>query len=159
METSTNAYSIRPMNSEDIKQLAAIYVRAYKDSDESWNENSAKRLLSYWYEIQPDLAFLAECGSTPVGGFIVAIKPWWDGNHLIDGELFVDPEFQHCGIGQELICTVLKIAKVKYAPVFWETWTFRNQDFPLTWYKRIGFEEIEEWIMLRAPVERVLCEC
>lgn len=94
-----------------------------------------------------------------VGGFVVAIKPWWDGNHLIDGELFVDPDYQRREIAKELFRKVLQAAKAEYAPVFWETWTFRNQEFPLTWYKRIGFDEIEEWIMLRAPVERVLSEC
>ena len=92
-----------------------------------------------------------------MGGFVVGVRPWWDGNHLVDGELWVDPPFQKRGVAAALLRHALQVAQTKYAPLLtWDTYTFRNDDFPLTWYKRIGFVEIEEWVMIRAQVADVL---
>src|SRR5206468_3100195 len=101
-------------------------------------------------------AFTAEVDGQPVGGFIVGVRPWWDGNHLVDGELFVDPEHQKRGVGKQLIARVLNEAVEKYKPTVWETYTFRDEGFPLSWYKQIGFAEISEWTMIRADVATVL---
>jgi GNAT superfamily N-acetyltransferase len=153
-----HSYSIRLMNSEDLDELAIVYLKAFQDPElgEDWSKQSALELISYWLQRQPDLAFVAEQEEKLVGAFIVGVRPWWDGNHLVDGELFVDPEYQKKGIGKELINKVLLVAKEKYAPLTWETYTFRAQEFPLSWYKQMGFEEIEEWVMIRANTESVL---
>src|SRR5437868_7079438 len=151
-----NQLSISQISINDMDKLAAIYVRALENSDERWTDTTAHALLSNWFARQPDLAFAASCGITLVGALFLGVRPWWDGNHVVDGELFVDPKYQRQGIAQELIRTGLRTAQQKYAPVLWETYTFRNQGFPLTWYKRLGFEEIEEWVMIRADVAKVL---
>ena len=74
----------------------------------------------------------------------------------MDGELFVDDDSQGKGVASDLIREVLLQAKAKYAPVVWESYTFKGQDFPLNWYKRMGFREIDEWVMIRADVADVL---
>lgn len=87
--------SIRLMRNEDLQQLAAIYVRSYvSEMHEKWTEKAAYALLLDWFKRQPDLAFAAEFDHRLVGAFVVGIRPWWDGNHLVDGELFVDPAYQ-----------------------------------------------------------------
>ena len=149
--------SIRLMKNEDLASLAAVYVRAFaSEINEKWTEERAYALLADWFRRQPDLAFAAESGGKLVGGFVVGIRPWWDGNHLVDGELFVDLEHQGTGIAGRLIRQTLVTAVEKYAPVIWETYTFRGQAFPMDWYKRLGFHEIEEWVMIRADVKQVL---
>lgn len=149
---------IRQMKKEDLHELAAVYVGAldHSNTNEKWTEQSAYALLLDWFKRQPDLAYVAELDQKLVAAFVVGVRPWWDGNHLVDGELFVDFEYQGRGIARELIGRTLSAAVEKYAPVTWESYTFRGQDFPLTWYKRLGFREIEEWIMIRADVAQLL---
>jgi len=48
------------------------------------------------------LAFLAEVNGKIAGGICGIIKPWWDGNHLVETELFLRPEFQRQKVGTGL---------------------------------------------------------
>jgi GNAT superfamily N-acetyltransferase len=150
-----NPLHIRLMTNDDLPVLSQIYVRALDDTDERWNQESAQALLSDWLRRQPELAFTAEYDNEIAGAFVVAVRPWWDGNHLVDGELFVEPKLQQHGIARHLLKRVLDEAMEKYSPVLWESYTFRNDTFPLTWYKRLGFREIEEWVMIRADIASV----
>mgnify|MGYP001581110235 CR=1 FL=1 len=90
-----------------------------------------------------------------VGGFIAGIKPWWNGNHLVDGEIFVHPEFQKKGVGNALSKIMFKRAIEKYDAKVWDTYTFRGK-FPLKWYKKLGFEEINEWTMISGDIRKAL---
>jgi ribosomal protein S18 acetylase RimI-like enzyme len=152
----TESIEIRKFDETDLDELAEIYIRSFAGaSQESWTHSSARKLVAYWLKRQPDLAFAADCDGVLAGGFIVGVKPWCDGNHLVEGELFVDPRFQRRGAAIELLRHTLRVAVQKYAPVEWETYTFRGDKFPLSWYRRIGFEEIEEWVMIRARTDRI----
>jgi len=95
---------IRPMRKEDLRQVAEIYTIVYQKFDigEKWTTKTALKLLDYWYKKQPDLAFVAESNRKIVGAFVAGIKPWWDGNHISDGEIFVHPDFQKQGIATKL---------------------------------------------------------
>jgi GNAT superfamily N-acetyltransferase len=147
------------MTDHDLHQLAAIYVRALESEvNEKWTEQTAYALLTDWFRRQPDLAFVAEQDNRLVGALVVGVRPWWDGNHLVDGELFVDPEYRQRGIARNLMKQILLTAKEKYAPIVWETHTFRGQSFPLDWYQRLGFREIEEWVMIRADITKLLAK-
>ncbi|MDR3614521.1 MAG: GNAT family N-acetyltransferase [Candidatus Obscuribacterales bacterium] len=148
------------MRDEDLHELAVIYVSAFADPElnEHWTEQAAHALLSDWLKRQPDLAFVAESNNKLMGAFVVGIRPWWDGNHLVDGELFVALEHQGRGVARQLVQHVVLTAVEKYAVVVWESYTFRGQEFPLNWYKRLGFREIEEWVMIRADVAELLAD-
>lgn len=150
--------SIRQMKVEDLEDLSRVYVDAFKDPElgENWEPKSAYALLEDWFKRQPDLSFVAEYNNKLVGAFVVGVRPWWDGYHLVDGELFIASEYQKQGIGSRLIKEVLEEANKKYSPLTWETYTFRNQEFPLNWYKSIGFKEIEEWVMIKADISQIL---
>lgn len=153
--------SIKLATQQDLVPLARVYVSSLDaaQTDERWTEDSALALLTDWFRRQPDLFFAAEMDNKFVGGFVVAVRPWWDGNHLVDGELFVDPNSQNKGIARALIRHTLLEAVTKYAPVHWDTYTFNEQSFPLDWYYRLGFKPINEWIMIRADVREVLAAC
>lgn len=150
---------IIPTTEDQLDELGAVYLRALADNpDEHWQLAQARALLADWWHRQSDLFMSArnEHGVL-VGGFVVGVRPWWDGNHLVDGELFVDPQFQQEGVAKQLILAVLEKAKKRYAPLLnWDTYTFRNEGFPLNWYRRLGFTEIEEWVMIRADVDAVV---
>ncbi len=152
-----NALKIRNVEENDLKKLAEIYADTYTffDVGERWTKEKAYEMLKYWFEKQPDLCFLAECEVKVVGAFVVGVKPWWDGNHLIDGEIFVHPNYQKRGIGSILLKHVFEYALEKYQIVRWDTFTVKDK-YPLKWYKSIGFEEIKEWTMISANPQEVL---
>jgi ribosomal protein S18 acetylase RimI-like enzyme len=150
--------NIREVRNQDLPALADLYVKTYEDFDvgEKWDTSSSLELLKYWFDRQPDLAFLAEWDGKICGAFFVAVKPWWDGAHLVDGELFVDPEMQKMGIGSKLSIRIFEEAISKYNAKVWDTYTFRNSKHPLSWYKSLGFEEIKEWVMICGNLENAL---
>ena len=43
-----------------------------------------------------------------------------------------------------------------YDVVSFDAFTFRKFEFPLSWYKKLGFEEIKEWLMISGNVKKVL---
>lgn len=146
------------MKEEDFDVLAEIYVESYNDANigEKWNVDSACKLLAYWFKKQPDLAFVAEFNGEIAGGLISGIKPWWDGNRLSDGELFVDPKFQKRGVGTALMKELCEKAMKKYGAVSLDAFTYKNNKFPLSWYKSIGLEEVKEWAIVSGKLKDIL---
>ena len=148
---------IRPIKEKDLGKLSEIFTATYSafDVGERWTPESTQVMLRYCLKKAPDLCFIAEEKKEPLGAFFVGIKPWWDGNHLIDGEIFVHPDHQRKGIGPELLKHVFEYAIKHYNVVRWDTYTFRGK-YPLKWYKSLGFEEINEWTMISADPRKVL---
>ncbi|MBS3169169.1 GNAT family N-acetyltransferase [Candidatus Woesearchaeota archaeon] len=146
------------MQKEDLRQLAEIYSIVYQkfDIEERWTSESAKRLLSYWFDKQPDLAFVAEFNGKVVGAFIAGIKPWWDGNHLSDGEIFVHPDYQKKGIATKLSVALYEKALQKYNVISFDAYTFKKTKFPLSWYLSQGFVQNKEWIMISGDVKGIV---
>ncbi len=151
---------IREVKKEDLDTLAQIYVAAYQDVNisENWTPEAAHKLLDYWLMTHPDLAYLAKYQDNITGGFFVGVKPWWDGNHLYDGEMFVDPLYQGNGIGTLLLKSVFEVAKTKYQVVAWDAATIRNSIHPLQWYKKLGFQELDELTLITCNVDQVLSQ-
>ena len=131
---------IRNVKIEDLNELAIIYKDLYDNVDigENWTIESATNLLKYWYDRQPDLFFVDEEDGIIVGGVVSGIKPWFDGNRLIDGEIFVSNKFQGKHIATELFKTHLITAKEKYNATVMEFHTYGDEtEFPQNWYNRI----------------------
>ncbi len=149
---------IRLATKDDLKALAPIYVIAYNSLNigEQWTDKKAIILLEHLYNEQPDLFFVAVEGNNIIGGITAVVKPWWDGNHLTDGELFINPDYQGKGIGKQLIQTLFENADKKYQAVSWDTFTHRVYEHPLNWYKSMGFKEIKEWVMITGDIQEVL---
>ena len=71
--------NIREMRKEDLGRLSEIYAIVYQKFDvgEKWTSESSKKLLSYWFDRQPDLVIVAEFNEKVVGAFVAGVKPWW----------------------------------------------------------------------------------
>lgn len=151
---------IKKMQNKDIQKLAEIYALVYKKFDvgEKWTVDTAEQLLSFWLNKQPDLAFVAECDNKIVGAFVAGIKPWWDGNHISDGEIFVHPDYQGKGVGRELSKVLYKKALEKYAVTSFDAYTFKKTKFPLCWYESQGFLVNEDWVMISGDVKLALAK-
>ncbi len=150
--------TIRPVWQKDLGRLAQIYADVYKafDVGERWDKRAAGRLMAYWFKRQPDLFFVAEWKEKVVGAAVAGIKPWCDGNHLVDGEIFVHPDNQNQGIGAKLNRVLLERALQKYNAGTIDAVTFRNHEFPLCWYKRLGFKEVGEWVIISGKIKDIL---
>jgi len=142
----------------DIKKLAMVYVSAYNSIQigETWTTERAEEMLSFFFTKQPDLFFTAWVDKKIAGAIVAIVKPWWNGNHLVDGELFVGPDFQKMGIGKTLVRALFTEAKSKYAAVSWDTYTHIVHKHPLEWYKKLGFRTIDEWAMIEGTIDTVL---
>jgi GNAT superfamily N-acetyltransferase len=151
-------HEIRPIRQSDLKELGRVYVASYQnvDNGEQWTPESATKLLDDWLKKQPDLAYLAEVDKKIAGGFVVGVKPWWDGNHLTDGEIFVDPDYQKYGVGTQLLKHVFETAISKYDVVAWDTFTYTDTSHPLSWYTKLGFDRINNWAMITCNPKEVL---
>lgn len=150
---------IRLVKLEDIRSLAPIYKDLYDDADigEFWSIESAGKLLKYWYDKQQDLFFVAEEDGKAVGAIMSGIKPWFDGNRLVDTELFVAKNYQERHLGRELYKKHLSEAQRIYKAKVIEFHTYGDEnEFPQSWYKKIGFNKDKELIIMNANIEKVL---
>jgi GNAT superfamily N-acetyltransferase len=149
---------IRQAKRTDLESIARIYTQVYNQLDigEEWTKRRAFELLEYYFFKHPELAFTAKYDDKLVGAFFAGIKPWWDGYHLFDGEIFVRTEYRGHGIGRALLKAVLAVAKEKYDAVCWDAFTFTGRRSPLPWYKKLGISPSKGYSMMSGNVKEVL---
>lgn len=143
-EKLSQSYEIRLLTEKDIPAVASVYVEAFNKADigEEWIQETAENFMRWWFEREPNLFFVATHKGQIVGGVVAGIKPWWDGPHLADGELFVHPDFQKQGIGTKLLKTLLEEADRKYGEIVeFEGIASKEADFPMSWYKKLGIKK------------------
>lgn len=150
---------IRTATEADISRMAEVYVTAFQlvDPSERWSHATSEALLSFFLRAQPDLVFVAESGSKIIGGICGMAKPWWDGHHLVQTEIFLDPSAQRKGVGRALFQHFLMVAKTRYNATHMESITFKNLDFPSSWYLKLGFQDKTDWKVVFGEVD-VLAE-
>ncbi|MFH1233580.1 MAG: GNAT family N-acetyltransferase [Patescibacteria group bacterium] len=149
---------IRPMKEEYLEKVAVLYTEIYAKVDigEKWTKETSCHLLKYLLLKQPDLCFVALIDNKIVGGFVAGIKPWWGGNHLIDGEVFVDYQYHKNKIGTKLSKAIYKTALDKYKITSIDLVTFSKNGFPLTWYEKLGFKVEKKLIMINGDPKIVM---
>lgn len=82
------------------------------------------------------------------------VKPWHDGNGLIETEIFVAIDYQKQGIASRLFLEYFKIAIEKYDAKIIEANTYQEEDGnPLNWYKQQGYKVIDEWYVINGNVK------
>ncbi len=154
---------IRPVSKDSLPELAEIYANAYKplvkQLGEKWTKESAVLLLNYWYKVQPDLFLCAYDNKTnrPVGAIVSGIKPWWDGPHLNDAELFVGIPYQNRGIGTALCREHYRLAIEKYRAMTIDFHTFARSDgYPLKWYLAQKLEVVDNLYIVSGDIRTAI---
>ncbi len=144
---------IRKTKISDIKVLAGIYKKTYDatHNNESWNLTQAKALLEFYLKTKTFIGFTAIYDGKICGAFFSYIKPWWDGKHLAEGEIFVDPKYQGKKIGTQLYLVMMKSA-MKKGCVIHEFLAYKK---PGLWYEKIGFKPTK-LIHMSGNIERVI---
>ncbi len=151
--------SIRPATEQDLNCLAELYCASYNAMatlGEHWTKATAHRFITHFYRRQPDLFFVAQFKHEIVGGIVSAVQPWWDGNHLVEGELFVDPGYRHVGVERKLLKTLLARARDTHKAVAWDTFMPTTDEHPFGSYQKIGFTEVPHWTALTAETHKLL---
>ena len=149
-----NKIKVSTIKISQINKLAKVYVKAF--GKEAWSLKQAEKLLNLYFNRQPDMFLIASINGDLVGGFCCLIKPWWDGNHLVETELFVDPKFHKTGIGRVLFKSLLARAQKNHKAVILEGITFAKTAFPLNWYKKIGIYPTKELVFIDGKVDLIL---
>ncbi len=141
-----------------LQEAARVYARAYNSLNvgETWTNARARVLLNSYFKKQPDLALAAKQEGKIIGVCLALLKPWWDGNHIIEVELFVEPRVQRSGIGSRLTRELLLRAKKKYHATTLEAITFSKKEFPMSWYKRLGFKKSKKLVLIEGAVDTIL---
>jgi GNAT superfamily N-acetyltransferase len=145
---------IRAIKVADIPEVASSYVASFREIDpsEQWTEAKAQALVGFFLNAQPDLAFLFEKDGRVAGGILGLVKPWWDGNCLVDTEVFVTPEYKQQGVGTQLGLHYLQFAVKRYDVRSIHAVTFKDFEFPASLYRSLGFEDKLNWKVVVADV-------
>ncbi len=146
-------------NKKDLITLAEEYAKYYQNSvlKEKWTASTALKMFEYFYNLKQDLIFVAYDKEKPIGIIMTNLKPWWDGMHLEDGELFVLPEYRKRGIAKELLKILFQYTMEFYNATTLEAHTYKDKnDFPYCWYKKIGFETIEDWKIISGNIPQII---
>jgi GNAT superfamily N-acetyltransferase len=144
---------------QDIDTIAEFYADYYSNSvlQEKWTKESAAKLFRYFYNQNKELFFIAYDNDKPVGIITSVLKPWWDGNHLEDGEIFVVPEYRQKGVAKLLLKALFECAVDKYKATTLEAHTYEDENgFPYCWYKRLGFETIDDWKIISGNIKEIM---
>lgn len=152
-----NSIIIKLAEKGDLENLAVIYAEAFNEVDagETWDREGAYKLLEYFYIRQADLFFVAQDSNEVIGGIASLVKPWWNGMNLVEGELFVKPNYHGRGIAKQLLKKHLEVAIKKYHIQSIRGLANGRADFPMSWYKKLGFKTTE-WVDIEGEAKVIL---
>lgn len=148
--------NIRLAIKEDLNELAKIYKDLYGESilNEDWSIEKSYGLLNFFYTLQSDIFVVAEVDEKVVGAVMSIVKPWHDGNRLIETEIFVANDYQKQGIASRLFHEHFKLAMEKYDAKVMEAHTYQEENgYPLNWYKKQGYKVIDEWYVINGDIK------
>lgn len=148
--------NIRLARKEDLDELAKIYKDLYGESilNEDWSIEKSYGLLNFFYTLQADIFVVAEVDGKVVGAVMSIVKPWHDGNRLIETEIFVANDYQRQGIASRLFHEHFKLAMEKYDAKVMEAHTYQEENgYPLNWYKKQGYKVIDEWYVINGDIK------
>lgn len=143
---------------DDLETIAEEYASHYNSVlKENWTKETCIKMFLYFYNNFPDLFFVAYDNEKPVGVIMSTLKPWCDGNHLDDAEIFVCKNYQHKGIAKNLFKTLFEYAINQYNTTTFSAHTYEDETgFPYSWYKRLGFETIDDWKIINGDIKEVM---
>jgi hypothetical protein len=154
--------AVRLAKPADFQALSKLYADFYNDLDdlgERWTKDAARKFISHFYTRQRDLMFLAEDQKSHevVGLVMAAVQPWWDGNHLVEGELLVRADYRaHPAYATQLVSALLQTAEASYQAITWDTIAPTTPGHPFNYFQQLGFSEVPHWRAVRGDVRAIL---
>lgn len=148
---------IEQVDYDNIEELADLYIRIYKETNpkEKWDMYSAKKFITYFYELCPDLFFIAKIKGKIIAAIWGPVKPWWNGNKVYDLEIFVDKEYQGKGVSKLILAHYFETAIKKYNVNSVEAITFSDRKFPLCYYEKISLRKDWQLVLLEGNAQEI----
>ena len=129
-------------------------IKSFIDSFPGWSIERAKVYLTQAYLVSPDFCFMALSEDEKLlGAIFCKIGPSKTGDLLIVESLQVIDEYRNKGAGKALLKYVINKACESNILNIGMMSPVKNQ-FPISWYKKIGFEETG-WIELSATTNKI----
>ena len=150
---------IKLANKNDLAECAKILREIYNNNilNEGWTEQSSNAICDFYFKLQSDLFFVAKDNGKVVGFTFSFIKPWADGNQLMAEELSVDKDYRKQNIATRLLKTLITTAKEKYNITMVNGTTYNGENkMPYSWYKRIGFNKVEDLFLIEGKPINIL---
>lgn len=155
------------MNSQDVKielydpsmvdSVSEIYCESFRNaySSEPWTVENAKKFVIFMYKTQPDMFFVAKYENQIAGGAWGMIKPYVKGNCICETELFVAEKYQKRGVSKLLLKKLAEEALEKHKIYLFLGIADRDKDFPMSYYKKLGFDD-DEWTSIWVSPQELL---
>ena len=113
--------------------------------------------MQYFYHYQPDLFICAYDDGIPIAAVMSTLKPYFDGMHLSNTEIFVSEDYNALNIGKKLLETHFELANSKYNARHIDTITYKNiLDTPLDLCKKVGLKPNHDLVVLNGNLENCL---
>lgn len=109
--------------------------------------------MQYFYSHQYDLFICAYNDDIAIGAVMSTLKPYYDGMHLIQTEVFVSSDYEEQNIKEKLLEMHLKLASTKYHVSHICTIIDNNS---LDWFNKIGLEPNSNLSVLQGSLENCL---
>lgn len=151
--------TFKEVEEKDLSILASLYSIIYLNTriSESWNYDTALSYMNYFYHYQPDLFICAYDDNIPIAAIMSTLKPYYDGLHLTETELFVSEDYRNQNIEKKLLEMHFELAIAKYDASYIDVITYINNfDNPLDWYKKIGLNPVSNLVVLHGDLENCL---
>lgn len=151
--------TFKEVKEKDLSILASLYSVIYLNikMGETWTYPTALSYMQYFYHYQPDLFICAYDDDIPIAAIMSTLKPYYDGLHLTETELFVSEDYRGQSIGKKLLEMHFELAIAKYDASHIDAITYiNNPDSPLDWYKKIGLEPNPNLVVLNGNLEDCL---
>lgn len=151
--------SFKEVKEKDLPILASLYSVIYLNikMGETWTYSTALSYMQYFYHYQPDLFICAYDNDIPIAAIMSTLKPYYDGIHLTETELFVSEDYRGQNIEKKLLEMHFELAIAKYDASHIDAITYiNNTNSPLNWYKKIGLETSNNLVVLHGNLKNCL---
>ena len=143
---------IRRYISSCLPDAVGLFIETYNRPpwDNRWTEETAGRYLKEFTRAPRFIGFTAWQDGEMAGVALCREKTWWTGGELYVEELFVSPDFQHRGIGGQLLREIEN--HVKTHGLNSVTLLTSRRMPAMEFYRRHGFRCIEDNAFLHKSV-------
>ena len=83
------------------------------------------------------------------------VKPFYNGNILIDWDLVVSPKYQKNSIGKQLFFYGMQYAQKNLSVRFREFYTFRDS-YQYKRYKKLWFYDSQKFVLMAGNIEDII---
>ncbi len=159
---------IRHATKKDIPEIGKLFSKVYTTPDfDGFTLEKSIEYMNWLFGRCPEVAFVAVDGNKIVGARLAGTKPWFDGIHIVDGEIFVGKDYRGQGIGLRLTEKSFEAAKKLGATVVDSAtfiqgkhtesgWDIQPQFLNLEWHKKNGFHVIEQMAIISGDIDELI---